>query len=145
MRKIILPIDIVELETDNYHLMITSKFKDGTLKKWVIDTGASKSVFDSSLTGYFKEIETNSDEDMHSAGIGIDTVETKVGEIKSLKFEKFKVKKFRVALINLEHINELYSKYSSEKICGLLGSDFLHKNKAIINYASGELILSNKN
>ena len=142
MQKIILPIEIIELEEGNYHIMVSSQFSDKSFGKWVIDTGASKSVFDSSLEKYYEVVELDSGNEIHSAGIGIDSFETRTGEIRKLKFGDYKIKKLRVALINLSHINALYDKYASEKICGLIGSDFLFKYKAVINYSTSELILT---
>jgi hypothetical protein len=134
MQKIVLPIEIIELEEGNYHIMVNSQFSDKSSGKWVIDTGASKSVFDKSLEKYYKIVEADSGNEMFSAGIGVDSFETITGEIRKLKFGDLKVKKFRVALIGLNHINELYNKYASEKICGLIGSDFLKKHEAVIDY-----------
>jgi len=141
MKKLILPIEIIELEEGNYHLMINSELPDGTQGKWVIDTGASKSVFDSSLGKYYQTIEGGGQDEMLSAGIGIGEFEAKKGIIEKIKLEGLKVNKLKVALIDLAHINELYSKYASVKICGLIGSDFLYEHNAIINYSSRELIL----
>lgn len=141
MGKIILPIEIIELEEGNYHIMVNSQFSDRSFGKWVIDTGASKSVFDSSLEKYYKVVESDLESEMFSAGIGIDSFETRVGEIKKIKFGELEVKIFRVALIDLSHINGLYNKYTSERICGLIGSDFLMKHQGVVNYRKKQLRL----
>ncbi len=137
-----IPIDIIELEEDNYHLMVSSVFHDKTVGSWVIDTGASKTVFDKSLSKHYKELESDGLEDMQSAGLGTETIETIIGEIPSITLNNFKIKKLRVALIDLTHINILYEKYTDIKIFGLIGSDFLHKHNAVIDYAKKELVLS---
>ena len=138
----IIPINIVELEEDNYHLMVTTVFQDSEEGTWVIDTGASKTVFDKSLEGYFTELETENFGEMQSAGLGEETIDTQVGEIPSLKLGDFVIEKLKVALIDLTHINNLYEKYTDIKIYGLIGSDFLYKYNAVINYQTKELILS---
>ncbi len=130
---------IIELEKNNFHPMIRSTFIDGTKGYWIIDTGASKSVFDKSLHSLYKEIEPDGDSEMHSAGISENMIETSSGEIKSILFGKYRVRNFRTALIDLTHINQLYEKYSDKRICGLIGGDFLVKHKAIIDYAKKEL------
>ncbi len=136
-----IPITIVELEQDNYHIMVSGIFADKSIGHWIIDTGASKTVFDKALTDYYHLIDTEDGAEMQSAGLGVDYIETRVGEIKSLTFENFKVKNLRAALIDLGHINELYSKYSSKTIYGLLGSDFLMKYQAVIDYRKQLLML----
>ena len=137
----IIPIHVVELEEDNYHLMITTKFEDRGEGTWVIDTGASKTVFDKSLSGYFNVIDSENNGDMQSAGLGEETIATEVGEIAAVSMEGFFVENLRVALIDLTHINNLYEKYTDIKIYGLIGSDFLYKYNAVINYKTKELIL----
>jgi hypothetical protein len=44
------------------------------------------------------------------------------------------MKDLQCALIDLSGINEMYQQHCNRKICGLLGSDFLLKYKAVINY-----------
>lgn len=141
----IIPINIIELEEDNYHLMVNSVFQDKTEGAWVIDTGASKTVFDKSLSGYFTELDLENHGEIQSAGLGEETIDTVVGEIPALRINEFRVENLRVALIDLTHINKLYEKYTDIKIFGLIGSDFLYKYNAVINYQAKELILSVNN
>ena len=51
--KIKIPLRLVEPEDDSYHLAAASVFEDGTTGFWIVDTGASKSVFDKNLKDYF--------------------------------------------------------------------------------------------
>jgi len=51
--KITVPLQIIELEDDNYHLVVSSVLPDGNEGFWVVDTGASKTVFDKTLSEYF--------------------------------------------------------------------------------------------
>jgi hypothetical protein len=136
-----IPIEIVELESDNYHILISSVFNDGTTINWVIDTGASKSVFDTNLTRHIAHIEDET-EDLHSASKSEEPLSSSVARLKSLVFGKMKVEKMKVALLDMNHINELYEKVSDIKIGGLLGSDFLLKNKAVVDYKKKRLVLS---
>jgi hypothetical protein len=46
--------------------------------------------------------------------------------------------------MDMNHINELYQKVSDYKICGLLGSDFLLKYNAVIDYKRRVLKLSDQ-
>ena len=135
-----IPIKIVELEMDNYHLIIESVFTDGTKGSWVIDTGASKSVFDKNLSGHclVSEYET---EELHSAGATNEPMTTELAFMKPFSFGKLLVEEMKVALLDMNHINLLYSKVSDIKICGLIGSDFLLRYNAVINYKQKRLIL----
>lgn len=137
-----LPIEIIELENNNFHLLLEGRFQDRTVSHWIIDTGASKSVFDKTLSDYYKLIEPDDDEEFHSAGINEGTVETAVGEIKRIKFGKLKIKNLQVALINLDHVNDIYRRYHDVRIVGLLGGDILKEYSAIIDYGKKEVIFS---
>lgn len=129
-----IPVELIELEHHNYHLLVEGKFQDGEKGYWIIDTGASKTVFDKSLDRYYKIIEPGDNEEFQSAGISEGMVETGVGKIDYLAFGKLKLKEQKVALINLDHVNEIYKKYREIRICGLLGSDLLKKYQCIIDY-----------
>ena len=138
--KIKIPIQLVELEDQNFHILVRSGFADETAGVWVIDTGASKTVFDKNLTQYYTELE-GAQEELHTAGIGEQTLETTIGVLGSLTFGKCEIKSLKVALIDLTHINGLYKKAANLQLCGLIGSDFLLGHKAVIDYRKRELLL----
>lgn len=135
-----IPIEIIELELNNYHLLISSIFANGSKINWVIDTGASKSVFDANLAQHIAQIK-NETEDLHSASINEEPLSSSIAYLKSFSFGKLKVDGMKVALIDMSHINELYAKVTDIKIGGLLGSDFLLQQKAVINYKQKILVL----
>lgn len=132
-RKYEYPIQLIALEEDNYHILLDSIFENGENGKWTIDTGASKTVFDLNLTQHFTF--TNSiHTDVQSAGIGDSQIETQSGNLSVFRIGDFKTDMLSVALIDLQHVNKLYAQFSDEKIVGLLGSDFLLKYQAQIDY-----------
>jgi len=136
-----LPIDIIELESSNYHLILSSQFAGGENGYWVIDTGASKSVFDKNLSDFILS-EYGETEDLHAANMSEEPLKTSLGILKPLFFGKLKVKAMKVALLDMDHINELYQKVTDYKICGLLGSDFLLKHKALVDYKRKRIVLT---
>ena len=131
--KIKIPLRIVELEEDNFHLIISSVFFDSTIGYWVIDTGASKTVFDKNLKSKYK-LSCHLPEKVNTAGIGGMPMKSELAEIKEVSLGKLKLENFKVALLDLSPINELYSKAANLNICGLLGGDFLMKHNAIVDY-----------
>lgn len=139
--RIKIPITIIELEPDNYHIIISGEFADGKKVNWVIDTGASKTVFDKNLDDYYLLLDGESDQ-IHTAGIGDQPQEISLGLLHVFHAGKLKVEKLKVALLDLSHINSLYSKCSEIEICGLIGGDFLLKYKAVIDYKKKLLILN---
>ena len=138
--KMKIPVHIIELEEDNFHLIITGKFENGTKGNWAIDTGASKTVFDKNLTEQYSVSEDETEE-IHSAGIGDKPLETTAARLKTFYLGKLKIESLKVALLDLSHINELYIKATDLEICGLIGGDFLMKHKAVIDYKKKILLL----
>lgn len=138
--KIKIPLQIVELEEGNFHIIATSKFEDGSSGFWAIDTGASKTVFDKNLSDKYESTDEEAEE-IHTAGVGEKPLSTKLGTLPGIKLGKFQIGKMKVALLDLSHINKLYKKATNMEICGLIGGDFLMKHRAAIDYKRRVLIL----
>ena len=129
-------LKIIELEKDNYHILIEGEFQDKTISSWIIDTGASKSVMDVNQKAYYEISDSDNEEDYHSAGINQGMLETSVGKLSFLKVGELEITNQKVALIDLNHVNEIYEKYTSCRIAGLMGGDILMQYKCRIDYES---------
>ena len=140
--KSIIPIEIHEIDQDGYHVFIHAMINDKRALL-VLDTGASKSVFDiNQCTEYGIEIEENSAQ-VNSTGIGNTSLESQLGIIHSIGIEEWQNNKLNIVLIDLQHVNNAYENIGKRKISGILGSDILYRYKAQINYAKSTLILKN--
>lgn len=140
-KKYDIPIEIIELELNNFHVITRAKINDNDIIL-LIDTGASKTVFNSSLKGLTeRDITTYDIEDIKTAGIGEGKIDAALATIEDLKIGDLKIEHLEVATINLDHINLLYEQFTSIKIDGLIGSDFLNEYQAIINYKNKILTL----
>ncbi len=139
-----LPLELIELEEKNFHLLLEGKLGDGEKIYWIVDTGASKTVFDTNLEKHYELVKTGKNEEFQSAGIGAGMVETQVGCIKKLKFGKLKLKDLRVALIDLSHVNSIYRKYSNLHVAGLLGSDILNDYGCQIDFQTRKITFHKK-
>jgi hypothetical protein len=128
-------LQIIELERDNYHILIEGHFDDETNSYWIIDTGASKTVLDVNLSTYYETIDADNMEDYQSAGINQGMMETSVGKMVNLHFGDLEITGQKVALIDLKHVNEIYDKYTSYRIAGLLGGDILMEYNCKIDYS----------
>jgi len=131
--KIKIPLQIIELEEHNFHIIATGKFNDGSSGFWAIDTGASKTVFDKNLAIKYEVVDWKTDE-IHTAGVGEKPLLTTLGILPGIKLGKLQTGKLKVALLDLSHINELYKKVTDLEICGLIGGDFLVEYRAVIDY-----------
>jgi hypothetical protein len=130
-----IPLQIIELERENYHILIEGNFEDGTPSCWIIDTGASKTVLDKNLSSHYELIDSDDLEDYQSAGINQGMMETSVGKLTYLRFGNLEITGQKVALIDLNHVNDIYGKYTSYRIAGLLGGDVLMQYRCKIDYA----------
>jgi hypothetical protein len=129
-----IPLQIIELEHNNFHILVEGSFEEGGPLYWIIDTGASKTVLDVNLNSFYEIIESDNIDDYQSAGINQGMMETMVGKMLKVHFGELSVDEQKVALIDLSHVNDIYCKYTSIRIAGLLGGDLLMKYKCIIDY-----------
>ena len=143
IRRTVIPLEIIDLDDNGVHLLIVAKIGRRAKINLLIDTGASKSVFDSELfADYVNDI---SDEDeIKSTGIGSGEITSKKANLYNLTVGKFKFDDYELVLMDLSHINKMYSNFTDKKIWGLLGGDFLAKHNSIINYKSKSLIIFNE-
>ncbi len=137
-------LKIVELDDDNFHLVVSSAFENGEQGYWIVDTGASKTVFDLNLKNQYKAAGDETDQ-VHTAGIGEKPIQTAIGWLNPFSLGKLYIEKLRVALLDLSHINQFYSQAADLQICGLLGGDFLMKYNAVVNYKKKLLIFEIRN
>jgi hypothetical protein len=136
--EIQIPIELCELEAGTYHPLVQARLANEQLGWWVIDSGASKSVFDKSLEAHYRPDEHPVKQ---ATGLGKDLVETASGELGELWLGRFNFGSLTIALIDLTHINQEYARFCDKQIVGLLGSDFLSRYRAVIDYGRQELVL----
>lgn len=126
-------IIIEEIEKKNYHLFIELEIGEKA-SRLLLDTGASKTVFDKEKVLKFVTEKKIRKHESKSVGLGVSNVETRIVKLKNLRFGNMKMDKIEVAVLDLDHVNQTYKLMKLKEIDGVLGSDFLMKYKAIINY-----------
>ena len=131
-------MEVVELDEGTIHLLIPATIPGLENHWWVVDTGASKSVIDRAVAAHFVEEES---EGLMATGLGKEMVETSTGMISDFSLCGIQFEPLAVAIVDLHHINDEYSKYSDKRIAGLLGSDFFYREKGLIDYADCTLLL----
>ncbi len=135
-----IPLSIETLEADNYHLFINVKI--GRKKaRLLVDTGASKTVFDHERLLQFVGSTKNKAEFAESVGLGAEMVKTELIEISTITCGEIKIKNTTVAVLSLSHVNDAYKMLGINPIDGVFGSDLLFQYKAVINYKLKKLML----
>lgn len=138
-----IPIENILIEDDGFHLLLKAKI-NGKNTRLLIDTGASKTVFDVERIQNFVSKKFFEEHDKLSTGLGTDSMPTSTVNLNSLKIGELTLHDFPVVLLDLKHINNAYNKLGHDAIEGVLGNDILVRYKAIINYKMLQLTLSLK-
>jgi hypothetical protein len=131
---------LVEFEEGGYHLFVNLKV-DGKKCRFLIDTGASKSVIDKS---YFEKNfgqENLKTIQQETAGLHSSTPQSHYGKLKTLQVGKQIMKNFLIAAVDLSHVNQVYVKLKKPKIHGILGSDLMLNYKMLLDYGQLKIVL----
>jgi len=140
MKKTVLPIQVLFIEEDGFHLLIQAFLNNK--KAWMlIDTGASKTVFDKERIKKFVDEDEFELNEKLSTGLGTNSMQTHSAIIKKIKFGEIAIKNFKTILLDLSHVNDSYHKLDLPVIDGVLGSDLMVQYDAVIDYKSKELRL----
>lgn len=132
-RYIELPINIISIEGDGFHLIAEGRI-NGKTARFVVDTGASRTVFDKDkILNYINNPEFSEKEGI-SAGIGGTDISSFIFDIEELSFGELKITDYQAVAMDLSNINNSYAMINLPPIDGVLGGDLLVKYKAVISY-----------
>ena len=136
MRTIRVPLKLINLQDDGFHLLVEIVVFGET--HWaVLDTGASRSVFDKALLEKniaSEGIETVNPEADTVATTLFSTSSTAIATLPKLKIGNLKIKKYQAVGLDLQSVNEAYAHLGHPLVAGIVGGDILIKYKAKIDY-----------
>ena len=138
--RISIPINVLKLE-DGYHLLVNIRV-NGKPARLLIDTGASKTVFDKTRSARFISSKSFEKHDKLSTGLGTSTMKSHLALIEKISLGKIDIKNYKTVVIDLSHVNIAYGQLKQKPIDGVLGSDILKKYRAVIDYGKRKLVLS---
>ena len=140
-RYIEVPIQLLDIEGEGFHIMVRGMIH-GKEASFLIDTGASRSVFDpKTITACIDDIQFEKKEGM-SAGVGSSDLESATFVIDRLGIGALEITDYEGVALDLENIHEMYGKLGLPHIDGIIGGDLLRRHKAVINYRSRKLRLT---
>ena len=140
-RYIEVPIQLLDIEGEGFHIMVRGMIH-GKEASFLIDTGASRSVFDpKTITAFIEDIQFEKKEGM-SAGVGSSDLESATFVIDRLGIGALEITDYEGVALDLENIHEMYGKLGLPHIDGIIGGDLLRRHKAVINYRSRKLRLT---
>lgn len=128
-----IPFKLLDIEGDGFHAMIQGKI-NGMEANFLIDTGASRSVFDiHAITAYIPQPKLVKKESI-TAGIASSDFEIYTFIIENLELGDIVMHQYEAAAVDLEEVHDSYQKIGLPFIVGIIGGDLLVKLKATINY-----------
>ena len=140
-RYIEVPIQLLDIEGEGFHIMVRGMIHDKEAS-FLIDTGASRSVFDpKTITAFIEDIQFEKKEGL-SAGVGSSDLESATFVIDRLGIGALEITDYEGVALDLENIHEMYGKLGLPHIDGIIGGDVLRRYKAVINYRSRKLRLT---
>ena len=143
MNYIEIPINIISIEGDGFHL-IAEGLINGKSARFVVDTGASRTVFDKErILAYIDNPEFNEKEGL-SAGIGGTDISSFIFKLEELSFGELSVKDYQAVAMDLSNVNNSYAMLNIPPVDGVLGGDLLYKHKAVISYKLKKMRLTSK-
>ena len=101
---------------------------------FLIDTGASRSVFDpKTISSFIENIAFEKKEGL-TAGVGSSDLESATFKIDVFSIGEVEIHDYEAVALDLENIHEMYGKLGLPHIDGIIGGDLLKRYKAVINY-----------
>lgn len=129
----IIPLKILDIAGDGFHLMI-KLYINKKVANVIVDTGASKTVFDKGRIEKYVTDKTFEKHDSLSSGLGTNTMKSEQVVIKKIKIGEFEIENYKTILLDLSHVNNSYEQIGLKHVDGVLGSDILLKYNAVIDY-----------
>ncbi len=128
-----IPIRLLDIEGEGFHVMVQGKI-NGMEANFLIDTGASRSVFDPQTITRFIQQPVFVKKEGITAGFGGSDLESSTFIIDSLSLGDIELQHYEAVALDMEDIHESYRKLGLPRIDGILGGDLLYRLRATINY-----------
>jgi predicted aspartyl protease len=128
-----IPLEILNLHDDGFHLLVDVVIYEKSFKA-VIDTGASRTVFDKTLISELALPEALLNTEKLSTGLGTTSMESFLIRIPDLKIGNLLLSPSEYVVIDLSNINNAYETMQLQSVVGVIGGDILMRFKAIIDY-----------
>ena len=138
-KKNYVAIPLVLTATDHFEI----NAKINSIKgRFILDTGASNTCVGMDRIEHFNLVSQESK--IKAAGAGATNMETLISKKNVIDLHSWQLKKLKIVLFDLKHVNEALIAHNAEPVDGIIGADILKKSKAIIDYDNQYLYLKNK-
>lgn len=141
--KTIVPLKIIKIDDNGFHIGITCMLNNKKANV-IVDTGASRTVFDNNRIHLFADTSRQVPVESHSTGLGTNTMQSALITIDSFNIGKIYIKNFDIVLLDMKHVNESYVNIGLQPIDGVIGCDILFRFKATINLKKQHIVFRQK-
>ncbi|MDA3943732.1 MAG: retropepsin-like aspartic protease [Bacteroidetes bacterium] len=138
MHIVELPFQLISIEGDGYHIMVNGKI-NGLDARFLVDTGASRTVFDLEGIRQFVPEPDFLENERLSTGLGTNEMPSMVVEIDKLSFGEAIIEYYTAIAIDLQHVHFSYQNLGLPPIDGVLGGDLLVRFRSVINYKTRKI------
>ena len=139
-RYIEVPLQVLDIEGEGFHIMVKGLIH-GKEASFLVDTGASRSVFDPKTIATFIDDPAFEKKEGMTAGVGSSDLESATFRMDSLAIGELEIRDYEAVALDLENIHEMYGNQGLPHIDGIIGGDILKRHKAIINYKAKKIRL----
>lgn len=129
-------VRLLTLPTNHY--LVTATL-NGTLGRFILDTGASTTCVSTELATHFHLNPKPSEEKASSASAN--ELDTEVAHHNELVIGSWSSKRRSVVLFDMQAVNHALQKHDIETVDGIIGADILQSVNAIIDYKNDWLYL----
>ena len=129
-------VRLLTLPTNHYVVIATL---NGTLGRFILDTGASTTCVSTELATHFHLNPKPSEEKASSASAN--ELDTEVAHHNELVIGSWSSKRRSVVLFDMQAVNHALQRHDIEAVDGIIGADILQSVNAIIDYKNDWLYL----
>ena len=133
MKSISIPLKLINLQDDGFHLLVEI-IVFNEIHFAVLDTGASRSVFDKAIIEKHLSETLQVSEEINAATL-FTTTTTIQATIPEVKIGSLKIKNYETFAFDLQSVSETYQQFGHPPIVGIIGGDILMRYKAAIHYS----------
>jgi predicted aspartyl protease len=130
-----LKIELMPIEEDGFHIFIEAMI-NGETARLLIDTGASRTVFDEERIKAFLTKKNHRFKRFSklSTGLGTNTMKSHSIILEEFRLGETVFNDYQAVVLNMEHVNQSYQMLGQQQIDGVLGGDLLEHLKVKIDY-----------
>lgn len=139
-----IPLTPLSLQDNGFHLLVEIEVF-GHMHQAVLDTGASKTVFDKASIEKILDEDTELEYSEYlSTGLGTTSMESFTLRLPLLRIGDWQVKNYHIAALDLSTINYAYNQMNVSPVIGVIGGDILMDYGGRIDYRTMTLRLTQR-